>query len=79
MNGTWCMHIENDFGRTLYFLNIVQKLEVLAWESGFNFCFIFYVLNSALLHLPPLRFHCVGGCKDRNQGCCDVFIGSQTL
>jgi hypothetical protein len=24
--------------------------------------YIFAVLNSSLLHLPPLRFHCVGGC-----------------
>ncbi len=23
-----------------------------------------YVLYSTLLHLPPLRFHCVGGCWD---------------
>ncbi len=28
----------------------------------FNF---FFVLSSALLHLPPLRFHCVGGCWER--------------
>ncbi len=27
----------------------------------------FYVLYSTLLHLSPLRFHCVGGCWDRNQ------------
>ncbi len=32
----------------------------------------FYVLNSTLLHLPPLRFHCVGGCCDRTQDCCAV-------
>ncbi len=25
---------------------------------------IFYVLYSTLLRLPPLRFHCVGGCSD---------------
>jgi hypothetical protein len=25
-------------------------------------CRIFYILYSTLLHLPPLRFHCVGGC-----------------
>jgi hypothetical protein len=28
----------------------------------------FYVLNSTLLYLPPLRFHCVGGCCDRTKG-----------
>ncbi len=29
--------------------------------------FSFYVLYSTLLHLPPLRFHWVGGCWDRAQ------------
>jgi hypothetical protein len=28
------------------------------------FFWIFYVLYSTLLHLPPLGFHCVGGCWD---------------
>ncbi len=32
--------------------------------------YFFYVLYSILLHLPPLRFHCVGGCWDRTQECC---------
>jgi hypothetical protein len=45
--------------------------------TGFflDFC---YVLYSTLLHLPPLRFRCVGGCWDRTQDCCDFGIGSQT-
>ncbi len=43
-------------------------------------CWIFfYVLYSTLLHLPPLRFHCVRGCWNRTQDCCDSGIGSQTL
>ena len=29
--------------------------------------FSFYVRYSTLLHLPPLRFHCVGVCWDRTQ------------
>ncbi len=30
---------------------------------------------STLLHLPPLRFHCVRGCWDRTQqDCCDFGI-----
>ncbi len=41
--------------------------------------FVFHVLYSTLLHLPPLRFHCVGGCWDRSQDCCDFGTGSQTL
>ncbi len=40
---------------------------------------MFYVLSSTLLHLPPLRFHCIGGWWDRTQDCCDFGIGSQTL
>ncbi len=38
----------------------------------------FYVLYSTLLHLPPLRFHCIGGCWGRTQDYCDFGIGSQT-
>ncbi len=34
------------------------------------------VRYSTLLHLPPLRFHCVGGCWDRTQDSCDYGIGS---
>jgi hypothetical protein len=41
--------------------------------------FFFYVCYSTLLHLPTLRFHCVGGCWDRNKNCCYFGIDSQTL
>ncbi len=34
---------------------------------------------STLLHLPPLRFHCIGGYWDRTQDFGDFGIGSQTL
>jgi hypothetical protein len=47
-------------------------------------CCIEYVLKqkrpslaqrySTLLHLPPLRFHCVGGCWDPTQDCCDLAL-----
>ncbi len=40
---------------------------------------IFFVQYSALLHLPPLRFHCADGCWDRTQDRCNWCIGSQTL
>jgi hypothetical protein len=33
----------------------------------------------SLLHLPPLRFHCVEGCWDRTPESCDFGIASQTL
>jgi hypothetical protein len=38
-----------------------------------------FVQYSALLHLPPLRFHCADGCWDRTQDRCNLCIGSQTL
>ncbi len=43
------------------------------------FCIFFYVPFSTLLHLLTLRFHCVGGCWDQTQACCDFGIGSQRL
>jgi hypothetical protein len=44
-----------------------------------DFFWIFYVRYSTLLHLPPLRFRCVGGCRDLSQDCCAFGIDSQTL
>jgi hypothetical protein len=43
-----------------------------------GFLWIFYVLYSTMLHLPPLRFNCVGDCWDRTQDCCDFVICRQT-
>ncbi len=34
----------------------------------------FILLYSTLLHLPPFRLHCVVGCWDRTQDCCDFSI-----
>ncbi len=39
----------------------------------------FYVQYSTLLHLPPLRLHCVGECLDPTQDSCNYGIGCQTL
>ncbi len=36
-----------------------------------GFFFFLSVQYSALLHLPPLRFHCADGCWDRNQDRCN--------
>jgi hypothetical protein len=44
-----------------------------------GFFYVFYTIYSTLLHLPPLRIHCVGGCWDRTQDSCDYGIGFQTL
>ncbi len=35
----------------------------------------FITLFNTMLHLPPLRFHCVGGCWDRTQESCNLDIG----
>jgi hypothetical protein len=34
-------------------------------SRGFSFFIFMYVLFSTVLHLLPLRFHCVGGSWDR--------------
>ncbi len=46
------------------------------WGDFFFFLFVQY---SALLHLPPLRFHCADGCWDRTQDRSTWCIGSQML
>jgi ABC-type multidrug transport system permease subunit len=52
-------------------------------SKGNIFFIIFFlfliVLYSALLRLPPLRFHCADGYWDRTQDRCNKCIGSQTL
>jgi hypothetical protein len=58
-------------------LKLIPTITVVTVNRGFLFCF--FGLNSTLLHLSPLRFHCVGGCWDRTQDCCDFGIGSQPL
>jgi hypothetical protein len=46
----------------------VGKREVFltrSWDNGFSkggIFWIFYVRYLTLLHLPIVRFHCVGGC-----------------
>ncbi len=63
------VQIRNTVARNnFFFLNIFWGI--------FFFLFEQY---SALLHLPPLRFHCADGCWDRTQDCCNWCIGSQTL
>jgi hypothetical protein len=55
---------------------LVQQLNTFQFYFLFFFLFLHY---SALLHLPPLRFHCADGCWDRTQDRCNLCIGSQTL
>ncbi len=42
-------------------------------EQGKNLL-LFSVFYTTLLLLPPLRFHCIGGCWDRIQDSCDFGI-----
>ncbi len=74
-----------------WFLGVGCWLSVVDGCAAFLSVFQFSVPSSAIFacsilctifktaHLPPLRFHCVGGCWDRTQDCCDFGIGSQTL
>ncbi len=59
----------------------VRTLEGIYWVRILTWAFLelFSGLYSKLLHLPPLRFHCVGRCWDRTQDGCDFGIGFQTL
>jgi hypothetical protein len=49
--------------------------------GGFYGLFSFYSMYCIqhCFHLPPIRFHCVGGCWDRTQDCCDFGIESDAL
>jgi hypothetical protein len=44
-----------------------------------DFLAFFYVHYSTLLNLPPLRFHCAGGCWDRTQDCSALALTSRRL
>ncbi len=44
------------------------------FKGGFFGIISLYVRYSTLLPLPPLRFHCVGGCRDLTQNCCDFAL-----
>ncbi len=56
-----------------------KLLKTISLKRDYFGIFSFYVRYSTQLHLPPLRFHCVGGCWDRTQDSCDYGIGWQTL
>ncbi len=65
----------------LHFMHVKSRVNV-TWIKDFItllkvkqriFFFFLHVLYSTLLNLPPLRFHCVGGCWDRTQDWCDLW------
>jgi hypothetical protein len=57
------------------FSNIRRKNMFHCFFISVFFFFLFYVRYSKPLHLPPLGFHCVGGCWDQTQGWCDFGLG----
>ncbi len=57
-----------------------MTLEKVCAKANRGFIFYFYVLFSTMHHLPPIRFHCFGGCWDRNPGLLRLwYCYSQTL
>jgi hypothetical protein len=61
------------------FLIVSQPLLPPFDPSKGDFFLDLVVLYSTMLYLPPLRFHCVGGCWDRSQNCCDFGTRCQAL
>ncbi len=51
-----------------FFSRYVNAFKTSDSSRGLFWIFSFYVWYSTLLHLPPLRFHCVGGCWIRTPG-----------
>ncbi len=77
-----CNEINSTRKFPYFFENICEKLlqkEYAFLGGGGGFVLILFLKHSALLHLPPLRFHCADGCWDRTQDRCILCIGSQTL
>jgi hypothetical protein len=62
------------------FLGELIKREKKIFQYFWGGFFLFFsVQYSALLHLPPHRFHCADGCWDRTQDRCNWCSGSQTF
>jgi hypothetical protein len=55
---------------------MISRLVRIDFFKGGFLDFSSSVLDSTLLHLPPLIFRCVGECWDRTQDCWDFGIGS---
>ncbi len=69
---------KGDFLGFFGFFEFFYYFYFIFWDIFWFFCCYFIVLYSTLLHLPPLRFHCVRGGWDRTVAC-DFGIGCQTL
>ncbi len=81
----WQLYNKLFFTCTIVILSLVAKEYERGRGTGVTFIkgdffiFYFHVRYSTLLHLLPLKFHCVGECWDWSQDCCDYGIGCQTL
>ncbi len=68
---TFASHFLSYFSTSPLYLIIpllASHLPVLLFkQKDFFFFILFGFFYSTLLYLPPLRFHCVGGCWDRTQ------------
>jgi hypothetical protein len=58
----------------IFVYRLSRKYCCLISIRGIVWIFSFYVRYSTLLHRPPLRFHCVGGCWDWTQNCGDMAL-----
>jgi hypothetical protein len=76
-----CYRIQNLGGQVIFWgtWRVNGSLAVSRWGMKPLSCGFFKFFYSTLFHLPPLRFHCVGGCWYRMHGSCDYGIGCQTL
>ncbi len=63
---------------TLYVYIVKKPFYMIIILKG-NFFDFHTLFNTASYAAPPPRFHCVGGCWDRTQDCCDFGVGCQTL
>jgi hypothetical protein len=79
MKTLWCKNQENPSNRISHAWAPLSEEECFFYIFWGDYFFFFCTIYSALLHLPPLRFHCADGCWDQTQDRCNWCISSQTL
>jgi hypothetical protein len=87
----WCAHIFHAASsQTVFIVTVsveilynVQTVLILPCVAGSHTLYdltvlipLLNLLYLTLLHLPPLRLHCVRGCWDQTQDCCFFGIGT---
>jgi hypothetical protein len=78
-NGDWTKFLIHDLH--LFLHGPFTRVPQFSPKGGFLIFFLFMYIIQKLIHLPPLRLYCVGGCWDGMEpiGCCDFGFDSQTL